>query len=260
MPQPFSKLVTDPHIYMEPDILKDKPDLAILVTQIFAVWARIEYLQKLLFVQILGVERTPAYAMYEALTSDNQRARALEAAAKSALTTEDYEVFQAVISVCDSSQTERNRLAHWTWGGCKQRPDMLALIDPTMIKERDIRVARYYSKDKFDPTQFDKMIALHNFDAQHVLGYTKTDLERALRDLMDAVDTVSLFENYLDPTFSRTPLAHAVAKENPKEIRDEIFRRLNEKRLFREALARIREDRKNIPPPPPIPPEPNPNA
>jgi hypothetical protein len=43
MPQPFNKIVPDAYVYVDSGILKDKPEMAILVSQIFAVWAYIEH-------------------------------------------------------------------------------------------------------------------------------------------------------------------------------------------------------------------------
>jgi hypothetical protein len=42
MPQPINRIVSDPEVYLQVDILKDKPELAVLVAEIFSVWARIE--------------------------------------------------------------------------------------------------------------------------------------------------------------------------------------------------------------------------
>jgi hypothetical protein len=49
MPQPFSRIVRDAKISLV-DTLTDKPDMAVLVTDIFAIWAHIEYQLSLLLV------------------------------------------------------------------------------------------------------------------------------------------------------------------------------------------------------------------
>jgi hypothetical protein len=138
MPQPLSRIVSDAKISLRVDALADKPDMAILVTEIFAVWAYIEYQLSLLLVQILGATETPALAMHSVLTSQQLQAKALEAAAKAALSAHDYQIFSAVTSVVESVQTPRNHLAHWVWGRCEQRPDLLVLIDPKMYKANEM--------------------------------------------------------------------------------------------------------------------------
>jgi hypothetical protein len=147
MPQPLSRVVSDAKISLRVDALADKPDMAILVTEIFAVWAYIEYQLSLLLVQTLGATETPALAMRSVLTSQQLQAKALEAAAKAALSTPDCQIFSAVTSVVESVQTPGNHLAHWVWGRCEQRPDLLILIDPKMYKANEIGFRRVFSKE-----------------------------------------------------------------------------------------------------------------
>jgi hypothetical protein len=176
--------------------------------------------------------------MFAVLTSQQLQILALNAAAKSALSEADYEVFQAVLSVCNSAQTPRNHLAHWAWGGCKQRPDLLTLADPAMIRERDTRVIKYYSSA--ERINWGEARNLHSFDPEHILAYSKGDLERALRDLEEASETLFLFEYYVNPATSRTALGDLSPRRwDPDSVRDHILTQLYEKRLFREALARI---------------------
>jgi hypothetical protein len=52
MPQPFSRIIPDAHIALKSDALADKPDMAILVSEIFAAWAQIEHDLSLLLVRI----------------------------------------------------------------------------------------------------------------------------------------------------------------------------------------------------------------
>ena len=69
MPQPINRMVPDPHVYLDNSALSDKPEMAILVTQIFATWARIEQELSFLLVRVLGANSAPAIAMYSALPS-----------------------------------------------------------------------------------------------------------------------------------------------------------------------------------------------
>ena len=125
MPQPLSRIASGANISLNQHTLKDKPEMAILVTEIFANWAQIEHGLSLLLVRVLGAVEGPAIAMYSVLTAQHLQNKALEAAAKSALQPEHYQVFLAVISAIESAQSARNRLAHWMWGSCKERPDLL---------------------------------------------------------------------------------------------------------------------------------------
>lgn len=252
MPQPINRIIPDPHCYLDNNALADKPDLAILVTQIFSTWARIEQRLSFLLVRVLGADAAPALAMFETLTAQHLQIGALLAAAEATLSADDFDVFQAAISVADSAQAPRNHLAHWAWGGCKQRPALLTLADPKMLHERDFRVAKRIHTAKsvqdVDPME---VAELNMFDPSGILAYSKADLERALRDLKEAYLVLNLVETYIDPRLDAT-IGHyyadfAVTRD---ELRDGALEKLNDLRLFGEALARRVASRKSTPQPP----------
>ena len=60
------------------------------------------------------------------------------------MTPDEFNDFKAVMTVVESVQKTRNKLAHWGWGVCKERPDLLILANPKMLKERDHRVAAHF--------------------------------------------------------------------------------------------------------------------
>jgi hypothetical protein len=256
MPQPITKIVQNPHVYLDNNILADKSDMAILVTNIFATWARIEQELNFLLVHILGAEATPAIAMFQTLTAQHLQLGALEAAAKAALSAEDFEIFLAALSTADSAQTPRNHLAHWAWGGCKQRPDLLVLANPKMLRERDFRVAKGIVAN----LEILQIAELNLFDNSQSLAYSKPDLQRALRDLREAHDTVHTLAMYLDPAPMSVFSTASEEAFTQDQIRALAFQSLNGKRLFREALARIRADQQSTQQAPPGSPLPEPDG
>lgn len=244
MPQPINKIVPDPYVYLDTNALSDKPELANLVCQIFATWSSIEQELNFLFFVVLGADAAPAIAIYTELRTQHLQLVALEAAAKAALADDDYLIFKAASSVAASVQTPRNHLAHWTWGRCKQRHDLLVLANPQMLKERDFRVATHIAGkplDKLDPLE---VAALHLFNDDEILAYSKGDLERALRDMEEAQSILQNLRLYLDPrpiqVLSKTP---GGTIHDKTEIRCALLQRLDDQRLFREALARMRAGR-----------------
>ena len=244
MPQPINRVVSDPEVYLQVGILKDKPELAVLVAEIFSVWARIELELSYLVIRVLGADAAPAIAMYSTLTAQHLQLGALQAAAKAALAPDDFNVFLAALAVSDRVQTPRNHLAHWAWGGCRQRPDLLVLASPKMLRERNSRVLRaVQSPLDADPVQ---IATISLFDDSEILAYSKSDLERALRDLAEAKVILELLSDYLDPRLAEFFL-RGFPEETPRtreQLRAEILEKLNEKRLFREAL----DGRKNSDP------------
>jgi hypothetical protein len=261
MPQPINRIVPNPHVYLDPNALKDKPDFAILVCQIFAVWATIEQELNFLFFVVLGADAAPAIAIYSELRTQALQGVALEAAAKAALSDHDYEIFKAAVSVANGVQTARNHLAHWAWAGCHERTDILALCDPKMIKERDFRVSKHLkSFDDLDKVDHTEYAILHLFDDSAILGYTKQDLERALRDIKEGARILSYLRYYLDPS----PFA-VIAKAYPNmapegDIRASLLQTLKGHRLFREALDRTRASQKSKRPTLDEPPAPKPDG
>lgn len=244
MPQPINKIVPDPHCKLETNALADKPKLAIHVAQIFASWARIEQDLDVLLVNVLGANATPALAMFATLAAQHLQLGALEAAAKAALPADDFDIFKAALSAIDSAQTPRNHLAHWSWGSCVQRPDLLILANPKMLSARDLRVAKLLHSEgpKCDPVVLAK---LSLFDDSEILAYSESDLERALRDIEEAQRIMNYMTNYIDPSWVIHIGPYIGLNLARDEIRAATLEKLNGQRLFREALDRIHAARKN---------------
>ena len=242
MPQPFSLLLPRATIILRPDVLTDKPVMAVLVAEIFATWAAIEHELALLLVRVLGADAAPAIAMHATLTAQHLQTGALQAAAKVALSSDDLDIFQAAMSVAESAQTPRNHLAHWIWGECKERPDLLAIADPKQLKIRGHRLIKAFEEKRW-PEEEDRVI-----DPSSILAYSKSDLTRSLRDLKEALKTVSIVGSYLH--FPKLKATKEMGQENAelREATDLVHRTLSEQRLFREALDRIRKGRGSTPP------------
>ncbi|MES5481516.1 hypothetical protein QMZ05_02080 [Bradyrhizobium sp. INPA03-11B] len=145
------------------------------------------------------------------------------------------------MSLAESSSTPRNHLAHWMWGGCKQRPDLLALADPDLMKELDLRLHVFSEAngmvdcDGWDPEYL---------DPDFVLAYSLGDLNRAHRDLIAANEALNLVGSYL--------FADGV---NPRRQKDpdgkiHMLARLNESPSFRTAKARTDAALQKHPPDP----------
>jgi Xaa-Pro aminopeptidase len=246
MPQPINKIVPSPDVFLDAKILADKPDMAALVCEIFAVWAKIEQELNFLFFLVLGADAAPAIAIYSELKTQQLQNVSLEAAAKAALSAEDYEYFKAAITVANGAQTPRNHLAHWSWGGCRQRPDLLALANPQMLRERDFRVAKHFAAKGIEEIDPMEVVSLHLFDDSAILAYSKADLERSLRDLREADFILAYLRAFLNPkTLAIIAKSYQGLDASHAEIRAAILEKLNDQRLFREALAQIRASRKS---------------
>jgi hypothetical protein len=232
-------MLPDADLYLDSNVRDDKPEMAAAVARIFAVWASIEHRLDFLLIEIVGSDSSAAIAIYETLTAQHLQRKALENAAKAVLPLESYSVLITAISMAEGSQTPRNHLAHWMWGGCRQRPDLLALADPVLQKELDLRIRVFNEAgglvdcDGWDPDFMDP-----NF----VLAYSIDDLNRAHRDLIATNKCLGLVGSYLFASGSN-PRHERYADEQVR-----ILAELNASPLFREAKGRIDADLQKRPP------------
>jgi hypothetical protein len=239
MSQPISKIVPHPRVYLATDVLTDKPDFAILVSQIFATWAAIEQKLSFLLVHVLGASAGPALAMYSTLTAQHLQLGALEAAAKAAMSADDFSVFKAALSVADAVQGPRNHLAHWAWGGCGQRRDLLVLVDPKILRDRDFKIAALIEGVELETKSY------ADSEPSQMLAYSKADLERALRDLEECEMIIDDLTTYINPSIAVMITADLPDQLTRDQIRAVTLEQLACRRLFREALVRTRAVRKN---------------
>ncbi len=232
MPQPLNRVIPNAYFRHDPNVLDNQPKLAILVAKIFAHWGLIEYRLSLLFIRRTRRRRGASTCdVYSTLTAQHLQFGALEAAAKAALTPEEFDVFAAAIAVTDSVQTPRNQLAHWIWGSCPELPNALLLAEPKSHKERDREFTLALESGKFDTVELGR---LNSYDPANIMVYKDGDLRRAERDLEEASLMAFLLVIYLDGSFRgrRKPLSALRTAS-----RADVFRQLCGQRMFREAIG-----------------------
>src|SRR5262249_3654740 len=144
MPQPLNLVVPNATVSLTPDALTDKPEMAVVVTQIFAMSAHLEQALALILIRLIEGDQEVAMAIYSMLLTEGLRRNALLAAAKAKLTSEDNDVLVATINVTTRVAAPRNQLAHWPWAVCHERPDLLLLVDPKSFKERELKIAKIF--------------------------------------------------------------------------------------------------------------------
>jgi hypothetical protein len=249
MPQPLSRVIPNgefrPYKVRPDQIVLNDPELYKLVASIFALWAHIEYSLSLLLVSVLGADAEPAIAMFATLTAQYLQMGALKAAAKAALSPDDFDVCCAAISMTESVQTPRNHLAHWIWGTCEKLPDALLLAEPRAQKDRN-RELRLAVEREGGP-DVNEIINLGRYDPATVLVYKRSDLERAKRDLEDAEMVMALLAVYLDHRIISDAASNDFEGQRVAGLRNGMLQVFLKKRLFREALERIRAGRQNQP-------------
>jgi hypothetical protein len=245
MPQPLSRVVPNATVSLTPDALSDKPDMAIVVTQIFAMWAHLELALALILIRLIGGDQEVALAIYSMLETQTLKQKALLAAAKEKLNPEDNDVLVLTLNVANGAATPRNQLAHWPWAVCQERHDLLLLVNPKSFKERELMIAKAYAPSTAGTERIVHLIDSQRFDHDEIQTYGIGDLRRSLRDIEEAHRVLSLASNLFD---ANSIVQVRRGTPEGQEIRDQLLQQLNSLRLFREAAARLDKGRNSTPP------------
>ena len=148
MPQPLSRVRPNASVTLgnagdRP--LARHPELAVLAIEAIASWSNVESFMLKLFIQLLGGDDSLAASVFLALETQHAKNAAIKAAAETALAERPQElsVFRAILSIANTNEKERNKLAHWTWGDSPDIPDALLLVSSRTIL-RDIERSDVY--------------------------------------------------------------------------------------------------------------------
>lgn len=145
MPQPLSRVHSNPSVTVSSGAIANSPDCARLVMRVIADWAHIDGDISTILTTLLGADVAVGAAMYQALTGGDARRAALLGAAQKALPPWKYILLQAVLKATKPSRDERNDFAHHVWGNVKEIPDALLLMHPHVVLEMNVshREVRY---------------------------------------------------------------------------------------------------------------------
>jgi hypothetical protein len=127
MPQPIKNGL--PPLY-SPEAIDSRPELAVHIAKISAMWSEIETLVGLLLSHILGAHAEVGVAMYLALSGAASQRAALEGAATAQLKEPELIDVLALIEKISKRQKERNNIVHGMWGIHPDYPNDLILSDP----------------------------------------------------------------------------------------------------------------------------------
>jgi hypothetical protein len=199
------------------DTISSRPKVAVKIAQCVAEWADIETILGVLLGVILDTEAKAALAMYASLENRAAQRRMLMAAAEANLSTDDYDLLEAIMKASVTpAMRQRDKLAHWSWGTCKELPDDLILQPPAAKTELHYILLQSAQK------------RVKNVDRVFVI--TEKYLAELARDLREAKRRVSEFGASLWPEHSR-------------QQRAEFRQRLLSEPLIHEAWERQKESR-----------------
>jgi hypothetical protein len=137
--------------------------------------------------QFLQADFKVVRGMLQALTGAGGKRAAMDAAAKAALSAEDYPFYEALMKAIRSSRNRRNDFVHHLWGYSPDIPDALLLLDPKEALASQFATERYISDHVSGKTP--TIESMRN----NPMVYTSKDLEAAEKE---AVDANSLIWNF----------------------------------------------------------------
>ncbi len=211
MPQPLSEFThkTLPSdgvkvVGFNQDALADRPKLAAKVMRVIGIGSFIDQHLFKTMSNFIKADFETVTAMLLALSGGEAKRAAMNAAALTALSENDYRLYTAVLKATTPSRKQRNKYAHHLWGTANFIPDGLLLIDPQDFARND---AKYLAEHKEYRDDVDAYRAEQtrstprptppsptSFDYTQIFVYRESDLDRDVRDILKAAELVSLME------------------------------------------------------------------
>jgi hypothetical protein len=128
MPQPihYSHVIT---VNFLPASLAERPDLAVHIAVISALWNEIEAQIAVFLASLLGTEGKTVMSVFVALQSDVAKRRAINSIVLLKLSAEDRAKFEKILTRVYERYFERNKVVHGSWGIGPDYPDKLLWSD-----------------------------------------------------------------------------------------------------------------------------------
>lgn len=110
-------------------VLNDRPELCAAIGRCIAIWAQADNEMGHLFSILLGTESDAALEVFLTLRRAANQRDALKAAAKFKLVGQELRLFDALMLLYGSLESQRNALAHGCFGVASNDADVLLWID-----------------------------------------------------------------------------------------------------------------------------------
>jgi hypothetical protein len=208
--------------------IEDRPQAAAIVARIITAWADVEVQCARLLATLVGTDVPAVAAVFGSLRSSRAQSDALEAAAKTTLSEQDYELFTAHMARRTALEKERNDLAHGCFGVAASIPDHIAWVAQSDLLEYTAR----RKHDESASTRFKKKIFVYELGT----------LERIAQELQEFHAELGFLSGYL---LTQSSGAQSAA------FRAQRYRQLCNQSHIRRALHHIRTRKKTSQAPPP---------
>lgn len=211
MPQPLSTLTPEilpdggvKIVGFNQDALADRPKLAAKVMRVIGIGSFIDQHLFKTMSNFIKADFEMVTAMMLALSGAEAKRAAMNAAALTALSEDDYYLYKAVLEATTPPHKQRNKYAHHLWGTANYIPDGLLLIDPQNFARSDAKYAAEYKayRDDVDAYRAQQTRSKPrptppspaSFDYTQIFVYRESDLDRDVRDALKAAELISLMK------------------------------------------------------------------
>ncbi len=113
-----------------PDTVLREPEIASAAMNVIANFAEIESAMGGLLAVMLSGASSPVVAMYNSLKASGVQREAIKSVAQDVLDEDCYKLFLAIMKIYETCSSERNKIAHWSWGWADEIPNALLLMSP----------------------------------------------------------------------------------------------------------------------------------
>ena len=168
-------------IFIGPQTFEKRPKLAVYVAQIIAGWAQVDLTLATVLARYARRNIEQSIDMYLSIEGFALQAKMLDAAAKTALTRDNYLLYKATMRFIKLNYDIRNELAHWGWGITDTIPDALIIFEPVSKKKLDALAFNLVGQNL--ATMHGKISELKKQSDLEVFFYRENDLKKCADDM-----------------------------------------------------------------------------
>lgn len=121
--QPFFPIHKNKPVRIGHEIIEELPKVAELVGRIAVNWSGVDAQLSVMLGSLLGVENTASVAVFTALRNHRAQRDALRAAASGIQNEEIRDIFEAILSIHENLDKQRNDYIHCIWGVSSALPN-----------------------------------------------------------------------------------------------------------------------------------------
>lgn len=245
MPQPLSSLIKRDDqwtITLDAQELRKQPLLAAMASEVIAKASSMDFAMGRILVHLLHTSPPVAFSIFSSVTDASNREKMILAAAKTALSPEDFERFRAVYTIYRRCLDSRNKLAHWIWGSCNLVPEGLLLVDPRYLltHTRELQQARKEAHVETNRETHSRMMETMFYDFDKIYVYRTADFVSILSEFEQALNMIGYVLYFLDPEMLSLDTHLSSVFEDHEHMTKAAREKLDKMEIYKETVETLR--------------------